>query len=397
MSASSRSRSGFLRAVLFLLLSSFFMLVSLYIVTHVDIVDSDFFSFWLAGKMVLQGHSPYDEQVWLAGHQMAAADWISDPAFLYPLPLAICMAPLSLLDLPIAYAIWVWVSQWILFFTALRLLALFEGQARYFAFPVFTGLLLFRPLFPLLRNGQLASLVLLCIWVSAELFIRRRPFWAGWILAFAALKPNLGVPVLGLFALYLLFSRRFRGLLGIGAGLLTILLVGWLLQPDWMRAYFDVLTYKQVNTYGYAPSIWGLFFLLTGMNVKGSIWLSVLFCLLIVSAFVFLVYTGRIGGYYEALSLVISLAVFMTPYLWTYDQILLLIPVVTIMALIHKRGAPFLVSALFFLLVDVVFLAILWSSLQIEMENLGALIPLLLFGVLFSLLNRRGLSPATVP
>lgn len=95
------------------------------------------------------------------------------------------------------------------------------------------------------------------------------------------------------------------------------------------------------------------------MNVKGSIWLSVLFCLLIVSAFVFLVYTERIGGYYKALSLVISLAVFMTPYLWTYDQILLLIPVVTIIALIHKWGAPFLVSALFFLLVDVVFLAML--------------------------------------
>jgi len=86
----------------------------------------------------------------------------------------------------------------------------------------------------------------------------------------------------------------------------------------------------------------------------------------------------------------------MTPYLWTYDQILLLIPVVTIMTLIHKKGAPFLVSALFFLLVDVVFLVILWESLQIEMENLGALIPLLLSGVLFSLLNRRGLPPATV-
>jgi len=176
----------------------------------------------------------------------------------------------------------VWVSQWILCFAVLRLLALFERQAWYFAFPVFAGLLLFRPLFPLLRNGQLASLVLLCIWVSAELFIRRRPFWAGWILAFAALKPNLGVPVLGLFALYLLFSRQFRGLLGMGAGLLTLLLVGWLLQPDWMRAYYDVLTYKQVNTYGYAPSIWGLLYLLTGMNVKASIGLSVLVCLLMV-------------------------------------------------------------------------------------------------------------------
>jgi len=396
MSAPSRFRSTFLQVVLLLLLSGVFALVSLYIVTHVDVVDSDFFSFWLAGKVVLQGQSPYDEQIWLTGHQMAAADWISDPAFLYPLPLAIFMAPLSLLDLPVAYAVWVWVSQWILFLAVLRLLALFEGQARYFAFPVFAGLLLFRPLFPLLRNGQLASLVLLCIWVSAELFIRRRPFWAGWILAFAALKPNLGVPVLGLFALYLLFSRQFRGLLGMGAGLLTLLLAGWLLQPDWMRAYYDVLTYKQVNTYGYAPSIWGLSYLLTGMNVKASIGLSVLVCLLMVGVFAFWVYSGRMGGYYEVLSLVVSLAVFMTPYLWTYDQILLLISVVTIMALIHKRGAPFLVSALFFLLVDVVFLVILWASLQIEMENLGALIPLLLSGVLFSLLNRRGLSPATV-
>lgn len=382
----------FLWILAILFFSGMFALVSLYIIIHVDIVDSDFFSFWLAGKVVLQGQSPYDEQVWLTGHQVYHADWISDPAFLYPLPLAVLMIPLSLLSLPLAYALWVWLSQWILFFTTLRLLALFEEKRRFFVFPVVAGLLLFRPLFPLLRNGQLATLVLFSILLSAIFFTQRRLFLAGVTLAFAVLKPNLGVPILGLVSLYLLLRKQYRGLIGAVTGLMAILLSGLLIQPDWMGEYIHVLTFKQIHSYGYASSIWGLTYLLTDMNIRGSILLAGLSCLLLLGMFVFWVLSGRVNGDENAFSLAVPLGVLMTPYLWPYDQILLVIPIVTLMALIHKRGVPFLGSALIFLLVDVVYLVILWGSLQIEMEGAGALIPLIVSGALFVLMRKSTIS-----
>jgi hypothetical protein len=50
---------------------------------------------------------------------------------------------------------------------------------------------------------------------------------------------------------------------------------------------------------------------------------------------------------------------------------------------------PFLISALFFLVVDVIYWLILWLSLPIERENFGALIPLVLSVLLFFVLFRK--------
>lgn len=375
-------------ALLLLILSVLFGAISLWIVRYVDTVDSDFFSFWLAGQVVQQGQSPYDVKVWIEGHQNHHADWISDPTFLYPLPFAIVMVPLSQLALPVAYAIWVSISQWILFGSTIWLLRLFRDKARFFILPVFAGLALFRPVFPLLLNGQIASLLLLWVLLSLALFVRQRTFGAGLMLSLVVLKPNLGVPILGLVSLYLLLSRQFRGLLGIGVGLLILLGISLFVQPDWIRAYADVLLYKQTSTFGYTPTLWGLVYFLTGMNRELSLWIGALLCLFVVGVFI-VVISQRDVDYDGVFSLATSLAVLMTPYLWPYDQILLIIPIIFIMACMAQARWPFLISALFFLIVDVIYWLILWLSLTIERENFGALIPLVLSVLLFLVLFRK--------
>ena len=55
--------------------------------------DNDFFTFWLAGHLVTQGGSPYDTAQWLAGYQQFEIGFIPNPAFLYPLQLALLLAP----------------------------------------------------------------------------------------------------------------------------------------------------------------------------------------------------------------------------------------------------------------------------------------------------------------
>jgi len=154
-------RSNRYHNILFLfVLLIIFLLISHKVITYVDTVDSDFFSFWLAGKVVREGLNPYDEIVWLTGHEIYYADWISDPTFLYPLYTAVIMIPLSLFELSISYTIWIWISQILIFFSTIKLLSLFGNQTKFFVFPVFAGLLLFRPILPLLLNGQISSIFL---------------------------------------------------------------------------------------------------------------------------------------------------------------------------------------------------------------------------------------------
>ncbi len=181
------------------------------------------------------------------------------------------MIPLSLLNLPLAYALWVWLSQWILFFTTLRLLTLFAAQRA-------TG--------------------------------------------------NAGAVV----------HAAFRGLFGAVMGFTALVLGSLNIQPGWIGEYFHVLTFRLVHTYGYASSIWGLTYLLSGMNVQKSVLLAALSCLLLPGIFAVWVLSDRVNGHNEAFSLAISYQMLMTPYLWPYDQILLLIPIVTLVALVTKRG-----------------------------------------------------------
>ena len=51
--------------------------------------DSDFFSLWAAGRLLGSGINPYNEVAWLDIHEAESTAWISDPTFLYPLPLAL--------------------------------------------------------------------------------------------------------------------------------------------------------------------------------------------------------------------------------------------------------------------------------------------------------------------
>ena len=76
-----------------------------------------------------------------------------------------------------------------------------------------------------------------------------------------------------------------------------------------------------------------------------------------------------------ALSIVTGLLV--TPYLWAYDQILLLLPITLVISELIQRGRIFLLNALAFLALDVVAIALLFLALQTGEDVWSGLLPLL--------------------
>ncbi|MEW6179244.1 MAG: glycosyltransferase 87 family protein [Chloroflexota bacterium] len=376
----------FPKIVIFFLISSLFWFVSVKIVSYVDTVDSDFFSFWLAGRVIQKGLNPYNEQVWIEGHYIYDADWVSDKAFLYPLYLGLFMIPISHFDLNTSYGIWVWISQLLIFLSGVYLIiSTISHRSHYFLFPIIAGIILFRPLFPLLLSGQIAALLLFILVLSLYLTKKHLDFLGGLTLSLLSIKPNIAIPLLFFISIYLLVTKRYQFLLGIVVGLLSLFLLAWIAQPNWFIDYFYVLVSKQTSTFGYSPSIWGLAFLITGGKIESTITISLLFCFIILVYYVRSILLSKEQDPLQAISLSIAIAVFITPYIWPYDQIILIVPIIFIIANLIKKRYPYLISATFFLLIDLFSLIILLYSQQIQKENLQSLIPLTLIIILFIL------------
>jgi hypothetical protein len=195
---------------------------------------NDFHDYWLAGKLVLQGHSPYDIGALRALAKTEHLSFLVGGGYSYPLPFAVFMVPFAMLPfqpslelfvgLSIALfgatvAIWIgWAHSWEPVLARRRLaLALVAG----FYPPVFgtvasgqANLLLF----PLLAGG-------LALAVTAEGAGRRA--LGGVLLGLAAIVKL--VP--GIVVVPFLLGRRVGGAVGTVGGALGAFLVATLLAP----------------------------------------------------------------------------------------------------------------------------------------------------------------------
>ena len=195
---------------------------------------NDFHDYWLAGKLVLAGQSPYDVQ---ALRDLARAEHLSflvGGGYSYPLPFAIFMVPFALLPFSVSLAVfqglsivlfastvavWIgWAHGWTPNLARRRLLlALAAG----FYPPIFGTVASGQAnlmLFPLLAGG-----VALTISGTAP----RRQAIGGVMLGLAAIVKL--VP--GILVVPLVIGRRWGGAVGTALGALGALVVATLLAP----------------------------------------------------------------------------------------------------------------------------------------------------------------------
>ncbi len=206
-----------------LILGLTYIISNAIVTSYENPANSDFFSFWLAGRMVNSGEDPYSATAWEDGHQRYNSTWLSDPEFLYPLPLAFLFVPLSFLLVEQAFIIWVWITQMMLLVALMILLQYFGTQKKHYILPLILGLILFRPILPLLKNGQLSALILIIVVSTITLWKNKYWFWGGVLISLLLLKPNIGLPYLGLITVYLLLQKKWTAISGILASAFGII------------------------------------------------------------------------------------------------------------------------------------------------------------------------------
>jgi hypothetical protein len=373
-----------------------FVLIALAIVKPADCANSDFFTFWLSGRFVVSGRTLYAPALWVSAHHDYGASWIPNQAFVYPLPLALLFAPLGLLSTYIGFLIWVVLTEIMVCASILLLLGRNTTEIIKRFFPLLIiGVALFRPTWISLLTGQLSGLLLLILAGCVYLWEKGKWWQGNLLLPLLALKPNLGVPVILILALYLALKRKAASLWSAGAAGLALVGVGLLQDPRWLVEYWRIGSTKVAQAFGYSSTLWGLSGYLCGQKASCTFASGGAVSLVLLAGVLYLMVRERaVLGPSLAVGLAVSLTLLLTPYSWPYDQLLLIIPIVILLMEHTRAGGRFLTTACIFLGVDLLAVVLLYIGAMTGYEIWSAFLPLALLGWLVAQVVLQKPSPA---
>lgn len=333
---------------IFIILIPIFVLVSVSASKMIDARKQDFAAYWQAGHMVLAGQDMYNSAEWIAERELRGTALHSEPTFHYPLPFAVLFSPLALLSVQSAYMIWLFFEQIAILVSIVVLLSFYPARSGYLELFTIAGVFLFRPSFSVILNGQILSLLLLFVCISIILFYNQRWFWGGFAISLLALKPSIGIPMLTFAGIWLLAKKQWNGILGIALGCISLLLIGVLVDPDWVIDYLSVGGDSFSKYFGLHPTLWGAVdkvFIQDGRSLMAGA---------VVSLTVFVIEVYVLHGKrfsvepLDAFACLLPAGLLIAPYSWSYDQILLVVPLIYMMSRIgSSRGNGMAILFLF--------------------------------------------------
>ena len=320
-----------------------------------DYQNSNFAFFWLSGRMILQGESPYNETQYLAGHDTYGIKWRPNNIFPYPLPLALIFIPFGLISLANAYILWQIVS---LVSIALIIFILLnhwkESAQRRLLIPIFAFMFFFGPLYLTLFTGSIGAVAALVILGAILLFEKDKSLLAGIVLSLTILKPPQGLPILLLAGIWFLARRDWKAILGVTIGGISLLLIGMIQDPLWAIKFLGASQAVMDRTQGVHSNVWAFSYLVCGGASPCSTLLggTLGLVLLGLGGFFLWQHQAKVTAW-EAFNIIIPIAFVSTIYLWAYDQLTYIIPIVWIVGTLVERTKSYIHAFLFLIVLDV--------------------------------------------
>jgi hypothetical protein len=289
-------------------------------------ISSDFLSFWAAGALTLQGHAAgaYD----IARHhamEMQAIPKVGLLPFPYPPAMLALFAPLGALPYWLALGVWIAITSAIYVVASRRWIDVRFSLAQAAAAANFA----------IGQNGFLTS----GIFIAGMGMIDRRPVLAGTLLGLLSVKPQLAI----LLPVALLASRAWRTIGAAIASSVVLALLGLLLFGAQSYASFAALLPNFSHWLSAGRWPWGelasSFALLRWFGVPQPIALAVHAAIALVAAGL----TARAWALKldQRIAILASATLLASPYLFTYDALLLTLP---LSALARREGGkgPFI-------------------------------------------------------
>jgi hypothetical protein len=323
--------------------------------SNFDYRNSNFSFFWLAGRMVLDGENPYDQTQYLAGHATHGIEWQPNKIFPYPLPLAIFCIPLGFSSVEHAYLIWTLTSLLITAAAIFILLGHWKTAAHQrLLIPVFAFMLFFGPQYLSVRTGAISALALLEILGVILLLEKGKSLPAGIVLSLTVLKPPQGFTILLLAGIWLLARRDWKAVLGMAVGGMALLLIGMLQDPLWIVKFRSASQAVMDRTLGVHSNVWAFSYLICKGTSPCSALLGGTLGLILLSFGGFHLWRRSASTAWEAFNIIIPLAFVSTIYLWSYDQLPYIIPIVWVTGVLVEETGSYIYAFLFLIGLDLI-------------------------------------------
>jgi hypothetical protein len=350
----------------------------------------DFFALWLAPKLLLIGKNPYNPIDWISAYEKFGANWVMDKGYLYPLPLAVLMVPIGALPVEAAAVIWIAFGILAVLFTTYLLLSRWKNNWRYSQIiPIAIGIFLFRSVLETLRLGQLDWLILLFLAVGLMFWEKQNWLLGGMMFALTVLKPQIGIPLIIFLSIWLLQRHKWSVIIGEGAVLFSIFFIGWLFNHSWLDNWLASGSGKIRANICCTPTLWGFSSMISGFNLDIGLVFGVLLTTFLCILSFFLLYQIRPEDSKFAIGLSIPAALLVSPYIWTYSQIILLIPILIIVGNLQAIKSSYLIRVTFPLLVSLFSSLIVNLSIEIGVDTISALVPIMIFIILLWFFSRN--------
>lgn len=293
---------------------------------------TDFFCFYQGARSLALGRDPYDENWW----RLVTGALYPDPRFGlaasscpgrfgYPLWTAVALLPLGVLPLEVAAISWEAIAVGATLAGAWAAWRAVGGSHR--LAPLFGILVLSsQPFWILVISGQMSGVMLGLAGGLALFLARGRQTSAGIALAALALKPQIVVLVLPVALLRAIGARRVR-LIGAAVATGAVMLVlpmGFV--PFWPLEWLNEVIGRRLRVVQLLPTAWGLAGDVLGSSAFGAILVAVVVCA------AWLLVRGRRLDDVGLLALTLPLSLFVTPYAWSYDFLVLAVPWAFILA-----------------------------------------------------------------
>jgi hypothetical protein len=292
----------------------------------------DFQQFWVAARLGVAGENFYDAELMAAGQKELAGTepetlMMYLPPHVFPL-----LGPLAWFDYTPARLLWLTVHLLTLLICLDQLWRLYGGAPRR-RWLIFLVGALFWPIIIVIRIGQVTPVILLGVVLFLMAVRRQQWFWAGAAIPLIAIKPQLFYLFWPALLFWLWSERRWSPAAGAAVTGLAALGVALLFNPAIVGAYLAFNAAQPPAHYA-SPTLGMLLRFLFGLE---HFWLQ--FVPPLVGVAWFLAYwqrRRRDWSWPAALPLLLLVSMVTAAYGWSYDQILLLLPV-TQMAIWFSR------------------------------------------------------------
>lgn len=306
-------------------LAVFVLMAAGWVLMSTDMVDpkgkplgADFITFWGASWLALSGHAAdaYDIGRIFAAEQVAVPASTSVFLWHYPPMFHLVVLPLALMPYLVAYCAWCAATFAACIVAIKRLAPRPETVWLLLAFPG-TFINLFHG-----QNGFLTA----ALFGGAALFLKERPFAAGFLLGLMVYKPQLGV----LIPLALICGRQWTALSGATAG--AVLFAGLsaaVIGVDAWDAFIRNLPLvRQLLEQGALPwsKIPSIFISLRMLHVPQTFAYGVHAVFAIAVALAVALVWWRQAPLRLAMAVMVSSGVLVPPYLFDYDLAVLAVP-----------------------------------------------------------------------